>query len=260
MLTSTLFIGIFALVGLATLIVYTVLNTVRPALMKELSPKVGNLNKVTNVGSSSDVRERFLTPSGATLSVYLFTAGSSKTPSLGNLQEPINLFSMGSSVQFQILPGGASSPPKTRLLVRTQGNNSGPEEIPVPMFPEQKWVHVVLVREGRRFTVFYNGKSVASGRTQYFPVVNSSQLSFGDPKLRGEFALPMLAPTPMRLDEIQKELSETSNTRHEPYKPLDFAGVFGGLGNLGCPNGLFCFSTSAPPTGNPLQMWQTPYA
>lgn len=255
---TSLFVGIFIAVGIAVLIAYMVLVTTRPAIMKGLSPKVGLLNTQTKVGSSSDVRDGFLSPSGATLGVYLFNAVNSKTPTIGKSQDPITVFSMGSALQFQILPGGASSPPKTRLLVKTQGTLSEPEEIPIPMLPEQKWVHLVIVREGRRFTVFYNGQSVASQRTRFFPVVNSSQLMFGDPRLRGEFALPMIAPTPMRLDEINLELAQTSNTRHEPYKPLDFTGAFSKLG--GCPNGLFCFSTSKPPTGNPLQMWQTPYA
>ena len=255
---TSLFVGIFIAVGIATLIAYIVLNMTRPAIMKGLTPKMGLLNTQTKVGSSSDVRDGFLSPPGATLGVYLFNAVNSKTPTIGKSQEPISVFSMGSALQFQILPGGVSSPPKTRLLVKTQGSLAEPEEIPIPMLPEQKWVHVVIVREGRRFTIFYNGQSVASQRTRFFPIVNSSQFIIGDPRLRGEFALPMIAPTPMRLDEINVELSQTSNTRHEPYKPMDFAGVFSKLG--GCPNGLFCFSTSKPPTGSPLQMWQTPYA
>jgi hypothetical protein len=255
--TTSLFIGILILVGIATLIAYTVLSTVRPAVMKGLTPRVGALNGGTRIGTSSDVRDGFLSPPGATFSVYLFNAANSKTPLIGNTQEPITLVAMGSALQFQILPGGASSPPKTRLVIHTQGGLKDPEEIPVPMFPEQKWVHLSIVREGRRFTVAYNGQHVASQRTQFFPVVNSSQLVIGDPKLRGEFALPMIAPTPMRLEEIQRELAETSNTRHEPYKPLNFGGL---VSNLGCPNGIFCFSTSQPPTGNPLKTWQTPYA
>ena len=259
--TTSLFIGILILVGIATLIAYTVLSTVRPAAMKGLTPRIGSLNGGTRVGSSSDVRDGFLSPPGATFSVYIFNAATNKTPFIGNVQEPINLVSMGSAMQFQILPGGSSSPPKTRVLVKTQGALADPEEIPVPMFPEQTWVHLVIVREGRRFTIVYNGQHVASQRTQYYPVVNSSQLTIGDPKLRGEFALPMIAPTPLRLEEIQAELAETSNTRHEPYKPLNFAGLVSGfVTNIGCPNGVFCFSTSQPPTENPLKAWQTPYA
>jgi hypothetical protein len=255
---TSLFVGIFIAVGIATLIAYIVLNTTRPAIMKGLTPRMGLLNAQTKVGSSSDVRDGFLSPPGATLGIYLFNAVNSKTPMIGKSQDPITVFSMGNALQFQILPGGASSPQKTRLLVKTQGTLAESEEIPIPMLPEQRWVHVCVVREGRRFTIFYNGTSVASQRTQFFPVVNSSQLTIGDPRLRGEFALPMIAPTPMRLDEIKLELLQTSNTRYEPYKPMDVAGVFAKLG--GCPSGLFCFSTSKPPTGSPLQTWQTPYA
>jgi hypothetical protein len=164
---------------------------------------------------------------------------------------------MGNALRFEILPGGASAPARTRLLVKTQGPLEKPEEISVAQFPEQRWIHLAIVREGRRFTVYYNGEAVSSSRTQYFPVVNSSQLTIGDARLRGEFALPTIAALPLRIEEIQSELRDTSNTRHEPYKPTDIMAVFA---NLGCPNGLFCFSTSSPPKTDPLKMWSTPYA
>jgi hypothetical protein len=144
--------------------------------------------------------------------------------------------------------------------VQTQKQpDGGKEELLLPHFPEQKWVHVSIVREGRRFTIYYNKDAVASFRTEYFPVVNSSQLVFGDPRLRGEFMYPKLVAVPLRIEEIISEISSTSDTRFVPYRPFSF-GLGASLFSIGCPNGIFCFSTSSPPTENPLKMWQTPYA
>lgn len=254
---STLLVGIFIATLVVLFITYIILSAMRPSVLKGLSPKVGGLQSPVKVGSSADVRDSFLSPPGSTFSSYFYCTINNKTQTIGRQQDPIALFSMGSAVRFEILPGGASAPPKTRLLVKTQGPLSAPEEIPVAQFPEQRWIHLAIVREGRRFTVYYNGEAVSSSRTQYFPVVNSSQLTIGDARLRGEFALPVIAPVPLRIEEIQSELRDTSNTRHEPYKPTDITAVFA---NLGCPNGLFCFSTSSPPKADPLKMWSTPYA
>lgn len=228
-------------------------------MIQSLSPKVGLMNKPTRIGSTADSRDHFLAPSGATLMTYLFCSVNDKTPSLGNSQEPINILKIGNIMQLQILPGGVSSPSRTRLLVQTQKQPEGAkEELILPHFPEQKWVHLSIVREGRRFTIYYNKDAVASFRTEYFPVVNSSQLTIGDTRLRGEFMYPKLVALPLRIEDIISEISNTSDTRFVPYKPFSFG--MGSMFSIGCPNGIFCFSTSSSPKENPLKMWQTPYA
>jgi hypothetical protein len=252
---STLLVGVFIATIVALLIAYSILNT-RPSILNSLSPNVGNLHKVTAIGSSADVRDSFLSSPGSTFSCYFYYAANNKTPSVNAGQIPITLFRMGDVLRFEILPGGVSSPPKTRILVKTQGPNSEIEDIPIQQIPEQKWVHVTIIREGRRFTVYYNGEAVSSYRTKYFPVINSSTLSIGDAGLRGEYALPMIGSIPLRIDEIQTEIHNTSDTRYSPNKPTDFSAFL----KLGCPNGLFCFSTSSPPKTDPLKMWATPYA
>jgi hypothetical protein len=254
---STNLTGVMIVLFVSLLIAYIILSVSRPNAITSLSPIVGSIGTPTNVGTTNDVRDLFLTPPGSTFLTYIFCTVNNKTPSVGGSQDAISIFGMGHSVKLQIIPGGMSSPPKTVLSVKTQGPGESVEQISIPDFPQQRWVHLGIVREGRRYTIYYNGKPVASHRTTYFPVVNSSQLTMGDKRLRGEFVGVKVVPTPLRLEEIQSELRDTSDTRHQPYKPTDIASV---IGNFGCPNGLFCFSTSSPPKGNPLKMWESPYA
>lgn len=248
------------ILGIVTFVAsYMILSTVRPSLTESLAPNQGRMNISTRVGAPGDARDKFLVPSGSTLMVYLFCAVNSKTPEIGNSQDPITILEIGSTLKLQLLPGGASSKPKTQLSILTQAPTPSYETIELADFPEQKWVHLSIVREGRRYTVYYNGKIIASHRTNYFPVINSSQFKIGDPRLQGEFVAPRLAPTPFNLDEIKQDMLISSDTRNEPYKSEDVLGFLQSVFS-GCPNGLFCFSTTQPPRGNPLKMWQTPYA
>jgi hypothetical protein len=254
---STILIGVSLVLLVALLIAYTVITFIRPKMTTALSPKVGDLNKTIKVGSSTDIRDNFLVPPGATFLIYIFHIVNNKTPFIGKTENPINIFKMGSAVQFQILSGGASTKPRTRLLIQTQGGTNPFEDITISDLPQQKWVQIALVREGRRFTVFYNGIAVGSQRTINFPVVSSSELVIGDSRLRGEYVRPVIVPTPMRVEEIQDDLKSSSDTRDAPYKPFELKSV---LDKLKCPNGVFCLSTSKPPTQNPLKMWESPYA
>jgi hypothetical protein len=260
-LSSILLLG-FVILLLSLLISFTVLQTVRPQVLESLTPKVGKLNSPTRIGYPGQPRDLFLVPAGATFSVYLFAAMNNKTPSLGNTQVPINLFQFGDVLKFQLVPGGIESAPKTQLVVQTQ-NPASPnsvETLDVAEFPQQTWVHLVLVREGRRYTVYYNGKVVTSARTLYVPAINSASLILGDKRLQGEFGLPKLAPTPYHLEEVVDELRASADTRHQPYLSDFWSTMNFSLVNFGCPNGLFCFSTEGPPKLDPMKRWTSPYA
>jgi hypothetical protein len=252
----------FGILLIALFITYFVIDKVRPEALQSLTPKYGVLSKSTDVGTINDVRDHFLTPSGATLMTYLFLGAIGKTASL-NQENPVTIFKMGSVVQLQILSGGVSMPPKTVLKIRTtsfdsSGNKIHPyEEIILPNLPQQSWVHFALVREGRRYTVFYNGEAKASGRTDYFPVVTPAKLTMGDTRIRGEFALTKIAGVPLTQDEIKADLVSSSNTKHEPYKPFEYSMS---LFSLGCPNGIFCFTAKGVPSTYPNQAWSSSYA
>lgn len=249
---SSVVIVIVAVAGICLAITIAVLNSLRPSIFETLSPRSGKLSKQTAVGNPSESRDLFMAPPTGTLIVYIYCESNSKTAIAGN-QEPLRILQLGNAVQLQIVQGSGS----TNLVVRTQGQIVQNESIPLKPFPEQKWVHVSIVREGRRYTVYYNGKVAGSSRTQYFPTINSSQFSIGDERLRGIFAFPKLAPTAYTIDEINNDLQTTSDTRHKPYLDNTTTSFFS---FFTCPNGVFCFSTSSQPRLDPLKLWKTPYA
>ena len=249
---SSIVLVILVIVGICIAITVAVLHYLRPYILTSLSPRSGKLGKQTPIGDPSQARDLFMAQSTGTLLVYIYCETNSKT-SIAGQQDPLRILQLGSAVQLQISQGTGL----TSLVVRTQGQTTQNESIPLKAFPEQKWVHLVIVREGRRYTVYYNGKVAGSSRTQYLPTINSSQFSIGDERLRGMFAFPKLAPTAFTLDEINNNMKTTSDTRQKPYID-DATNNF--FSFFTCPNGVFCFSTSSQPRLNPLKLWKSPYA
>jgi hypothetical protein len=248
---SSILIGFFVLALVASVIAYTILTYVRPSEVQSLTPKSGGLQQGLQVSTARQVRDVFFTPSGATFSVYLYTM-IPRTPNM-----KVVLFRFGMAIGIVCEAGGLSIGPSTKLYVLTQQPQAKYEIIELPSLPESKWVHLALVREGRRFTVYYNGKLVASERTQYIPVIATPDLILGGPGTQGTFVFPKLVPVPYRLEDVRNELQETSDSRHTPSIPTDWSSL-----NLfkGCPDGLLCFSTDSPPKENPMKFWSTPYA
>lgn len=259
---SSMLLVAFVVLLLSLLVSWTVLGTARPKILESLSPSVGPLNKPTKIGFPGQPRELFLIPAGATLSLFLFAAVNNKTPSYGSTQSPINLVRIGDTLKFQLVPGGAEGSPKTQLVIQTQNpsKTNEVETLDVAEFPQQKWVHLVIVREGRRYTVYYNGKVATSTRTTFVPSINSSSLIVGDERLQGQFGLPKLAPTPYHIEEIVAELNATADTRHQPYTSDFWSTMNFSMISFGCPNGLFCFSTEGAPKLDPMKKWTSPYA
>jgi hypothetical protein len=255
---STLLIAVLIATMIATGLAAVILRFTRPKLLKGLEPFQGALESQISVGSPSDIRTRFITTPSGTLMVYLFCTAPTKTPVLNAPSQIMTLLRIGNILQFQLLPGSTSQPPKTQLVVQTQSERPNFETIPVADFPFQKWVLLTIVKEGRRFTVYYNDTIVANSRTQYYPVINSSSFIIGHPSLRGKFIGPKVVPTAVRKDELLAELAATSDTRHQPYTPFGFMDIFSV--KLGCPGGIFCPSTTVVPQLGPLQEWKSPYA
>lgn len=253
--TWQILLFMLVLLGL-TWATYATFNVARPSVTVPLTPKQGNLNVPTKVGTIDDLRNNFLTTGGATFRCYVFPQDGDKSRRLNEQ----TLFKFGSTADFVVLPGGVTGEPKTVLRVTTQGPRRQIEEIPVENLPSQQWTHLVIVREGRRFTVYYNGVIVASKRLQYYPIVSTGNLVVGSEGFTGTFALATLTPTSLSMMEVRKDMQATSDSRRKPTLSDGFLEFFQVWKYFTCPNGIFCFTTSAPPQTDPLTLWTTSYA
>jgi len=261
MAMSGILIVVLIIILITTTISLIVISNLRPSIFKSLSPTYGRINE-TNIGSPSAVRDNFLTPPSGTLLVYLKYKSNNKSSSLNNTT-PIRILELKNCLRIELNPGNMKTPQSTTVKIQTRGENNRViyESFPLKNLPEQKWIQVVIVKEGRRYTIYYNGEVVFSERTRYFPTINSAQFIIGDKQLSGDFALPRIAPTEYRLNDVLSDLAATSDTRHKPYLPTEsiLPSYYFFIPNLGCPNGFFCFSTSDP-VQNPLKNWKSPYA
>jgi hypothetical protein len=258
---STIVIVILLVLFVTLSISLIIVSNLRPNMYTSLSPSSGSMSQ-TNIGSPTDVRNNFMTPPSSTILVYINYKSNNKTSTLSNNRKPLRILELQNSLRFELIPGNMKSPQSTQLTIQTRGENNVMtyESFPIKGLPQQKWIHLVIVKEGRRYTVYYNGVAVFSERTKHFPTINSSQFIIGDNELTGVFALPRIAPTEYRIDNVLADLAATSDTRHKPYLPTDSIFPQFVMPSFGCPNGIFCFSTSSPPIQNPLKQWKTPYA
>jgi len=243
-----------------------IISYLRPKAFISLSPNTGPMLN-TNIGKPSDVRDNFMVPPSSTLIVYLNYKVNNKTSSIDTSSKPVRILELENSLKIELIPGNNKNPQKTLLTIQTLSENNSItyESFIIKDIPQQKWIHFVLVKEGRRYTIYYNGVAIFSDRTRKYPTINSSQFIIGDDNIVGTFALPKIAPTEYRINEILSDLQITSDTRHKPYLPTDsviptFYYPSFGYPSFGCPNGLFCFSTSSEPVQNPLKGWKSPYA
>lgn len=251
-----IFLGVFLI---CIIVIVIVLQNVRPNAIVVLTPKEGSLSTPTNIGSMAQIRSLFFTPASSTFTTYMYCNALDKTPKLNNM-EPTILFQFGNAIQFILNPAGASTQSTTQLVIKTQGPTVQTETVDIPYFPTQKWVYIGLVREGRRFTVYYDGVAVSSHRTQYFPVISSTQLIIGDPKISGQFKHPNLVATALNSSDLNKYRNLSADTRDKPYSLQSRSSMFWFIPSIGCPDGIFCFSTNGPPTSNPLVSWKSNYA
>ena len=249
----------FGVVFIAIVLIIVILQNLRPSAIVSLTPNDGSLSVPTMLGSPGQVRSLFFTSPSSTFTVYVYCNAVDKTPKL-NMLNPTVLFQFGPSVQFTINPAGASTRSTTQLIVQTQGQTVITEKIDIPPFPTQKWVYLGIVKEGRRFTIYYNGVAVSSHRTTYFPVISSNPLTIGDPKINGRFMEPNLVGTALTATEMKNFRTISTDSRYKPNEKSTTIFSILSLISFGCPDGVFCFSTSGTPSNNPLLSWKSSYA
>lgn len=258
---SSLVGGLFLVVPLLIIICYAIIVSLRPSPIQSLTPTYGPLSVNTQIATASQVNSLFQSPSSATFSVYIYLNPAQRTSSISPAESSDlqSLFSFGSALKFELLPPGESTTPVARLKVLTSSTANHYEYIQFPYPSTQEWVLISIVRDSRRFTVYYNTTPIVTQLTNEYPVITTSLLTIGNPKLNGQYAFPMLYPSAQTIDDIQLYLNTTADTRGKPILPISWSMILPSL-SLSCPGGVFCPSINVSPVNNPLKIWSSPYA
>jgi hypothetical protein len=160
---------------------------------------------------------------------------------------------------------GPGKPPP-RMLIDPLGNSYYlyNEVFALPPIPLQKWTMITIVRDGRRFHIYYNNGVVLSQQTNY-PIartISETNVSCGNTSLNGKATLFSLNPSSQSGSQIASTYSQITDARGVPYVntgPLSYlqTGIGSSLNNIKMPSVSFCPSGGCvqPPTMRPAKPW-----
>jgi hypothetical protein len=149
---------------------------------------------------------------------------------------------------------------KTGPLVNGQ-TAPAPEIVEIPNFPLQRWTGVGIVRQGRKFNIYLNGKLATSHMCNTMPEFDSTQpLRIGDPRLGGTIALMSIAPYALESKEMRELYRDNVDTTGKPVEAINLVNTAKQF-IPSLPNAWWC------PDGNcsniqgisPLEQWSSPY-
>jgi len=246
-----LIVGILV-VFVVAMSIYIVTSIVYSATgVQDLATTVISLDKASNLLDSEQTRKKIFNTGGSTIAGFFNVR-------LGNRSQGsalVQLISIQNSLMFLV------GPSKTELRVRTP---TGLETIDLPPFPQQSWVFLAILRDGRRFDVLYNDRIVASRRLDQYPVLESANsLSVGSTQLLGQAIHVVVNDRRLSPKEIAHLRASMADTNGAPIQESTFPmpSLFSiTLKNLQveCIPGLPCNPVTAPPV-NRAKSWSSLY-
>lgn len=214
-----------------------------------------DLSKPTVVVQSDDAKSILQSQNGCTLSVFMKINGIDKSGVYDGT--PINLFEQPGCWALQYIPQNSSNTSPTYKFSVNTIDSAGTEQkeiIPLPMFPEQKWIYFTILKEGRRFDILYNKNIIASAYLKNYPKVQTQAIRIGNASMKGQAAYINGANKRYTFEEVAEEWASRADTRGKPYLPDESI-----LPTFGCPGGLFCFALPDGPNSMKTY-WNSPYA
>jgi hypothetical protein len=254
-----------AIILLTYSIYYGARYAILPAPPTQLGVETMALTSELQIGTSEDVKSLWSTVPGSTLSFYINPQIQDRTATIGNEYATALNIGDNQSVKFLIaLDAGRSNMMAPVIFEVYTSGNSLPEVIDIPGIYLQRWSCVVIVKQGRKFNIYVNGKLSASRICDSMPELdNTKSLRIGDSKKRlgGSIALVNLAPYAMQLDDVRSYVNETMGTDGKPYLSSDLPALpvfsLDSLSNLFiCPGG----NCSSPKSTGPIDQWNSEYA
>jgi hypothetical protein len=183
-----------------------------------------------------------------TISMYVFISGVDRTRTMKSVSTN-PLFEIPGMLSFEV------GPSDTHLVLSGAGG-----ELALPMIPQQKWVYLTVLMNGRKFDVMYDDEIVGSKIFNHIPSYVSSPLTVGNEAIYGAYIYGRVNGVRETKHTITRIRSRTSDTRGEPVISLKdkILGVFTTTPSL-CPPGVACDIGIAASPGV-LNRWETNYA
>jgi hypothetical protein len=134
------------------------------------------------------------------------------------------------------------------------------ESVPLPAIPVQRWTIITIVKEGRRFDVFYGSKLVSSKLLSYPPITKEASSGWvaGNPKWNGKIGFFYTINGPWSTADVEADMEELVNRRGVPFytEAITFDDFKFGMP---CMMGECGSLPKVQPT-NPFQFWNTSYS
>lgn len=265
-------IGILAIIGISYLIYLLMAYLMMPSQIMRIGPNSISLSASpggTQVASSEELKSAWTSTSGSTLVFYINPVINDRTGQSGN--EYANVVQIGSSQVFKLLVapdagrGLAMAPAILQINIAktsvTSSQAPAPEIVEIPNFPLQRWTGVAIVRQGRKFNIYLNGKLAVSHMCNTMTEFDSNQpLRVGDPRLGGTIEQMSLAPYALDARGARDLYRATVDTSGKPIETINLEVVIKSfLPSL--PNGWWCPGGNCSITHgiSPLEEWSSPY-
>jgi hypothetical protein len=227
---------------------------------KDILPKITPINEKKDIYNSDVTQSNILASSGSTVMGFFYLKGGDRTVKYNDGFTP--LIQVQNNWYLEIAPspiGSNNSAARLRVTTNDKGTMTD-EIIELPQIPQQKWIFIAILRDGRRFDVIYDNKIVASQRLEYYPVVISSPLSIGNKGFSGSVIHVMINNTRLTPTEVERERVAHVDTNNTVLEANSIDMSLPGLKLFAqCPPGLPCDPITKPPSNN-LVKWETPYA
>jgi hypothetical protein len=257
---------IITLILFSYLIYLIVSYALLPAQFQQVGTNTVSLNKPSQVACSEVLSNAWSSKTGSTLVFYINPSINDRTAQSGN--EYANIVTIGGKQSLKILiapdagRGILFAPAQFEVYLKDQ---TTPEKIDIPDFPMQKWTSVVIVKKGRRFNIYLNGKLSVSHTCTAMPDYDeTAPLLVGDKRLGGSISLMSLSATALDTNEVRDLISGTVDTSGKPYTPTTFYSTLSFLiptmpsipTNFWCPGG----NCNPPKMAGPIEQWNINYA
>lgn len=251
---------IFGIV-LLLITVYIVVYVIYPGSNNnEVLDKITPLNAKKVILMSDITQNKLLATSGSSVMGFFYLIDGDKTTKVTNDFKSIIEIENNWYLEIAPAPSGTNKTSARLRVITSNGAKLNQEVIELPPIPQQKWMFIAILRDGRRFDIIYNNEIVASQILEYYPVVISSSLSIGNTGLNGSVIHVIVNDKRLTPTQIERERVAHVNTNNMVLEADSINISLPGLKLFGqCPPGLPCDPITKPPPNNLLQ-WKSPYA